>query len=88
MTSSEFVGHIDDINTEYDAIYFGDSYNNWSFLRNGDVDDNNKKTSLYAHIGGVFGGDKDPVGNFGKGVINLKDKLEKELEEKGEFKLV
>lgn len=60
MTSSEFVGHIDDINTEYDAIYFGDSYNNWSFLRNGDVDDNNKKTSLYAHIGGVFGGDKDP----------------------------
>lgn len=59
MTSSEFVGHIDDINTEYDAIYFGDSYNNWDFLRNGDVDDNNKKTSLYAHTGGVFGGDKD-----------------------------
>ena len=60
MTSSEFVGHIDDINTEYDAIYFGDSYSNWYFLRNGDVDANNKKTSLYAHVGGVFGGDKDP----------------------------
>ena len=60
MTSSEFVGHIDDINTEYDAIYFGDSYDNWSFLRNGDVDANGNKTSLYAHVGGVFGGDKDP----------------------------
>ena len=60
MTSSEFVGHIDDINTEYDAIYFGDSYSNWYFLRNGDVYANNKKTSLYAHVGGVFGGDKDP----------------------------
>lgn len=60
MTSSEFVGHIDDINTEYDAIYFGDSYSNWYFLRDGDVDANNKKTSLYAHVGGVFGGDKDP----------------------------
>ena len=59
MTSSEFVGHIDDINTKYDAIYFGDSYNNWNFLRNGDLDDENKKTSLYAHIGGVFGGEKD-----------------------------
>ena len=59
MTSSEFVGHIDDINTKYDAIYFGDSYNNWNFLRNGDIDDNNQKTSLYAHIGGVFGGTKD-----------------------------
>ena len=61
MTSSEFVGHIDDINTEYDAIYFGDSYNNWNFLRNGDLDDNNQKTSLYAHTGGVFGGKKDQV---------------------------
>ena len=61
MTSSEFVGHIDDINTKYDAIYFGDSYNNWDFLRNGDVDDNDKKTSLYAHTGGIFGGDKEKV---------------------------
>ena len=61
MTSSEFVGHIEDINTKYDAIYFGDSYNNWDFLRNGDVDDNNKKTSLYAHTGGIFGGDKEKV---------------------------
>ena len=30
-----------------------------NFLRNGDIDDNNQKTSLYAHIGGVFGGTKD-----------------------------
>ena len=62
MTSSEFVGHIDDINTEYDAIYFGDSYSNWDFRRNGDVtvkaDENSqgKKVSLYSHSGGVFGG--------------------------------
>ena len=62
MTSSEFVGHIDDINTEYDAIYFGDSYSNWDFRRNGDVtvgaNENSwgKKVSLYSHSGGVFGG--------------------------------
>lgn len=62
MTSSEFVGHIDDINTEYDAIYFGDSYSNWDFRRNGDVtvgaDENSQgtKVSLYSHSGGVFGG--------------------------------
>ncbi len=31
----------------------------------------NKDMPIY-----IFGGDKDPVGNFGKGVINLKDKLE------------
>lgn len=65
MTSSEFVGHIDDINTEYDAIYFGDSYNNWNFLRNGDVkvgeNENTKgqQIKLYAHTGGVFGGTYD-----------------------------
>ena len=78
MTSSEFVGHIDDINTEYDAIYFGDSYNNWYFLRNGDVDDSNKKTSLYAHTGGVFGGDKDPedVTNHRKWNIRLMGLLD------------
>lgn len=58
MTSSEFVGHIDDINTEYDAIYFGDSYDNWNFLRNGDLT-NGKQVSLYAHAGGIFGGDAD-----------------------------
>ena len=78
MTSSEFVGHIDDINTKYDAIYFGDSYNNWYFLRNGDVDANNKKTSLYAHIGGVFGGDRDPenVTNHRKWNIRLMGLLD------------
>ena len=58
MTSSEFVGHIDDINTEYDAIYFGDSYDNWDFRRNGDLT-NGKKVSLYSHSGGVYGGDND-----------------------------
>lgn len=62
MTSSEFVGHIDDINTEYDAIYFGDSYSNWDFRRNGDVtveaneNSQGNKVSLYSHSGGVFGG--------------------------------
>ncbi len=55
MTSSEFVGHIDDINSKYDVIYFGDSKANRHFLRNGDGN-----TSLYAHIGGIFGGDQDP----------------------------
>ncbi len=61
MTSSEFVGHIDDINAKYDAIYFGDSYTGWDLLRNGDGtnENDNKKTSLYAHVGGVFGGTKD-----------------------------
>lgn len=60
MTSSEFVGHIDDINTEYDAIYFGDSYNNWNFLRNGDLS-NKKQESLYSHSGGIFGGENDTI---------------------------
>lgn len=60
MTSSEFVGHIDDINTEYDAIYLGDSYNNWNFLRNGDLT-NGKQVSLYSHSGGIFAGDNDTV---------------------------
>lgn len=55
MTSSEFVGHIDDINSKYDVIYFGDSTANRYFLRNGDG-----STSLYAHVGGIFGGDEDP----------------------------
>lgn len=65
MTSSEFVGHIDDINTEYDAIYFGDSYNNWDFRRNGDVtvgeseNSSGTKVSLYSHSGGVYGGKLD-----------------------------
>ena len=58
MTSSEFVGHIDDINTEYDALYFGDSYNNWDLRRNGDLT-NGKPVSLYSHSGGVYGGDND-----------------------------
>lgn len=65
MTSSEFVGHIDDINTEYDAIYFGDSYSNWDFRRNGDLtvgeteNSQGKKVSLYSHAGGIFGGTLD-----------------------------
>ncbi len=65
MTSSEFVGHIDDINTEYDAIYFGDSYSNWDFRRNGDLtvgeteNSQGKKVSLYSHSGGIFGGTFD-----------------------------
>ena len=78
MTSSEFVGHIDDINTEYDAIYFGDSYSNWDFRRNGDItvganeNSSGKKVSLYSHSGGVFGGIYDRSynenGNFLEGI--------------------
>lgn len=50
MTSSEFVGHIDDINSQYDLIYFGDDLKNWNELRNGNQIDNVKP--LYSHVGG------------------------------------
>ena len=49
MTASEFVGHIDDINTEYDMIYIGDDSTNRDAARNGDGND-----MLYAHVGGLF----------------------------------
>lgn len=49
MTASEFVGHIDDINTEYDMIYIGDDSTNRDVARNGNGND-----MLYTHIGGLF----------------------------------
>lgn len=47
MTSSEFVGHIDDINSKYDMLYIGASGNR-SLEINGDGD-----TMLYTHVGGL-----------------------------------
>lgn len=49
MTSSEYVGHIDDINSEYDMIYIGDGEDQTSFnqLVVGDGD------TLYTHVGGI-----------------------------------
>lgn len=49
MTSSEYVGHIDDINSEYDMIYIGDGEDQASFnqLVVGDGG------TLYTHVGGI-----------------------------------
>lgn len=49
MTSSEYVGHIDDINSEYDMIYIGDGEDQTSFnqLVVGDGG------TLYTHVGGI-----------------------------------
>ena len=52
MTSSEFVGHIDDITTKYDLIYFGDGTNCWNQYRNGKTENKN----LYASIGADYSG--------------------------------
>ena len=45
MTSSEYVGHIDDINSEYDIIYIGDTND----TKNTDVTGDNG--TLYTHVG-------------------------------------
>ena len=45
MTSSEYVGHIDDINTKYDIIYIGDTND----TKNADVTGDNG--TLYTHVG-------------------------------------
>ena len=49
MTSSEYVGHIDDINSKYDMLYIGDGEGQTSFnaLVVGDGD------TLYTHVGGI-----------------------------------
>lgn len=49
MTSSEYVGHIDDINSKYDMLYIGDGEGQSSFneLVVGDGD------TLYTHVGGI-----------------------------------
>ena len=48
MTTSEFVGHIDDLNTKYDMIYLGDDDKDLGYdgnFRPGDK-------VLYYHVGG------------------------------------
>ena len=49
MTSSEYVGHIDDINSKYDMLYIGDGEGQTSFnqLVVGD------SGTLYTHVGGI-----------------------------------
>ena len=56
MTSSEYVGHIDDINSKYDMLYIGDGEGQASFneLVVGDGD------TLYTHVGGIH---KPQIGN-------------------------
>ena len=48
MTTSEFVGHIDDLNTKYDMIYLGDDAEDLNYSGNFRPDDN----VLYYHVGG------------------------------------
>ena len=48
MTASEFVGHIDDINSEYDIIYIGDDGTERDIWTNGD-----SSSMLYTHTGGT-----------------------------------
>lgn len=48
MTTSEFVGHIEDINTRYDMIYLGDDDTDLNYDANFRPDN----TILYYHIGG------------------------------------
>ena len=50
MTASEYVGHVDDINSEYDMIYIGDSLNESSR----DIRINGTKPMLYTHVGGAI----------------------------------
>lgn len=57
MTSSEYVGHIDDINSKYDIIYIGDR------LAKRDVCINGDDGKLYTHVGGR-------IAAKGSGVIN------------------
>ena len=48
MTTSEFVGHIDDVNTKYDMVYLGDDASDLNYDANFRPD----KQILYYHIGG------------------------------------
>ena len=48
MTTSEFVGHIDDLNAKYDMIYLGDDDNDLKYDGNFRPDDK----VLYYHVGG------------------------------------
>ena len=48
MTTSEFVGHIDDLNTKYDMIYLGDDAEDLNYSGNFRPDEQ----VLYYHVGG------------------------------------
>ena len=48
MTTSEFVGHIDDLNTKYDMIYLGDDAEDLKYSGNFRPDEQ----VLYYHVGG------------------------------------
>lgn len=48
MTTSEFVGHIDDLNTKYDMIYLGDDAEDLDYSGNFRPDEQ----VLYYHVGG------------------------------------
>ena len=50
MTTSEFVGHIDDLNTKYDMIYLGDDDKDLDYDGNFRPDDK----VLYYHVGGNY----------------------------------
>ena len=50
MTSSEYVGHIDDICSKYDLLYIGDKYDQGIANVNDTVGDDG---SLYTHVGGL-----------------------------------
>ena len=50
MTSSEYVGHIDDINSKYDMIYIGDGEGQESSFNTDIIGDNG---TLYTHVGGL-----------------------------------
>lgn len=61
MTASEFVGHIDDINSKYDIIYIGDDDTNCDKFTNGN------ESMLYTHVGASVGiMDEQSVTDFGK----------------------
>ena len=47
MTTSEFVGHIDDLNTKYDMIYLGDDAEDLNYSGTSD-----QIKSAYYHVGG------------------------------------
>lgn len=60
MTAAEFVGHIDDIMSEYDMIYIGDD----ATKRNGFL--NGMGDMLYAHVGAAKVVDKTNIATYSK----------------------
>ena len=60
MTAAEFVGHIDDIMSEYDMIYIGDDATKRNGFLNGTGD------MLYAHVGAAKVVDKTNIATYSK----------------------